>query len=99
MQRCAELEQSKAITPEYARLLRTISASTTSPEQSIHDKVMMALTLSPELAQTNFAKGKVVYPGAGLDWQFPLALGARTLEMADIDFSNKEIRQRAFRQH
>lgn len=84
------------ITPQYADLLRKIKASTMGVELAKLTKVKIALEThaSPDL--NHLGAGRVAYIGSGYDWEFPVALGARDIDMVDSDLisSNKMSEQR-----
>lgn len=74
------------ITDQYAALLAAIKTSTTAPEQANLIKVEIALSFEKILREGGFSNQPVAYIGAGYDWHFPVALGARRIEMIDLDY-------------
>ncbi len=74
------------ISSQYADLLTAIKTSTTTPEEADLMKVRATLDLQETLRENGFSEKRVAYIGAGNDWQFVVALGARTIDMVDLDY-------------
>lgn len=89
-----EAHKKRAITMAYANLLLHIHSSTLGGAISDLAKVQNCLALRDKLAKEDLGKRRVAYIGAGLDWQFPVALGAREIDMVDIDYGKPELIQR-----
>lgn len=83
------------ITPEYAALLALIHSSTTSGSIANLRKVEACLALRDEL-QSGFDQGRVAYIGSGTDWEFPVALGARRIDMVDPALSEENVKEMLF---
>lgn len=81
----------ETITPEYAKLLENIS-TTTSGETIYSElrKVQCTLELVDYLKTKEIGDKNTVYVGSGVDWQFPVALGARKICMADYVLDHEE---------
>lgn len=82
------------ITHEYADLLGTIDTATTETDIANLHKVQAALGLRERLLAEGLGAGRVAYIGSGSDWQFPVALGAREIDMVDLDYLNPDSRNR-----
>lgn len=76
------------ITKQYASLLDSIHTSSMSGSITNLEKVKAALELKDK-TQPDFSRGKVGYIGSGYDWQFPVALGARRIDMIDEEFDGR----------
>lgn len=75
------------ITPQYAELLRGVFTSTFGAETATLRKIQAIIAIREALADEGVAKRHTVYIGAGLDWRFPVALGARDIVMLDLEYS------------
>ncbi len=82
----ASAMQNGAITLQYADLLRKIQSSTFGAELADLQKVQTVLSMQDELGLANLGTGRVVYVASGIDWEFPVALGARDIDMVDLSF-------------
>lgn len=76
------------IPTEFADFLRTIKASTMAMEGARLSKIGIALDCYGIEGLAELKSGSVVYSGSGFDWEFPVALGAREIDMVDLDFLN-----------
>lgn len=81
------------VTTQYACLLHDLRSATTSGSLADLEKVEAALSLRDELFG-NFSNGRIAYVGSGYDWEFPVALGARTIDMVDAGFSDTGLLER-----
>lgn len=86
------LLQSKQITLQYARLLRSIQTSTLGKEHATLRKIQAVLALKDILKEENIAQKTTVYIGSNIDWQFPAALGARNITLMDPEINTPEQR-------
>ncbi len=89
--RDAAIQNASEISPAYAALLRSITSLTIGGPIATLEKVETALDVhrhEPDLLQ-----GKVAYIGSAGDWQFPFALGAREIDMVDLEFSSESLRE------
>jgi len=82
------------ITDQYANLLRSIHTSTFGAEGASLSKVKAVIALKETLGNNGIAQKHAAYIGSGLDWHFPVALGARDIAMIDPMYQNPEDRQR-----
>lgn len=74
-------------------LLKSISSETTGKNEADYLKIKSILRLRENLIpQIN--QSKVVYVYSGFDWQFPVALGSREIDMVDIAFKTEENRKK-----
>jgi len=78
------LEQSGDITLQFGRLLRKIRSSTLMQEETSLLKVKAALQIKDYFSQLGLDQKTVAYLGSGLDWEFPVALGARVVDLVDL---------------
>lgn len=73
------------IAPEMAILLRDITTSTAgNHEYGNLRKIKFVLAFREEFSK--LGDKQVAYIGAGIDWQFPVALGATNIDMEDISY-------------
>jgi hypothetical protein len=72
------------VSPQMKKLLSEITSSTLSSATASLHKVTIALKF--KLHDINLPGERVAYIGAGLDWRFPVALGARNLDMVDLEY-------------
>ncbi len=85
--------ESGTVTPQFAQLLSEIKIR----EQGRVDdanKVRLVLALRERLAADGIGAGRVAYPASGRDWQFPVALGCRRIDMIDPNLRLESERQR-----
>jgi len=81
----------RIITPQFADLLKSIRTSTFGfPEAHTLKKVQAAIQLKDKLITDEANQKIVAYIGSGRDWQFPVALGARNIDMVDAIFSSDD---------
>lgn len=85
----SKLEQNQSISPKYANLLRSISSSTLGRAGADLRKVEAAVELKDALAREGFSARRMAYIGSGLDFHFPVALGARTIDLVDIVYKDE----------
>src|SRR3990167_7487380 len=84
------LLKTKSITPQYAFLLQSIQTATLGREGAILRKVQAVLALREALRQESIAKRLTLNIGSDIDWQFPVALGARDIVLMDPGFKEAE---------
>src|SRR3989344_4494211 len=88
----ADLLNRGEITPQFATFLSKIRSSTTDPENARLLKIQSIVATRNLMDQCHIAKRVTVYSGAGSDWRFPVALGARNILMLDNEYGSPDTR-------
>lgn len=83
--------ETSQITPQFASLLQSIDTKSQGKAEGDLLKVELALADPHLFSHTD---GQVVYVGSGVDWQFPVAIGARNITMLDVSFQNTALKER-----
>lgn len=84
------LLKTKAVTPQYALLLQSIQTATFGREEATLRKVRAVLALREALKQERITQRRTLNIGSNIDWQFPVALGARDIVLMDPGFKKSE---------
>jgi len=86
-----DLSNTEQITPQFVRLLRSIHTSTFGAEGATLRKIRAVLAMRKMLKDQGITQRYTANLGAGIDWQFPVALGAREIVMVDQDYQRKDV--------
>lgn len=84
------LVKEEKISPQFGELLSQIQTSTGGGQEGANfEKVRIVMDLRDIFKSFGLAKERIVYTGSGKDWQFPVALGAREIDMVDPIFGEE----------
>ena len=81
------------LSPSLAAVMTEMStASTSGPLATLEivRSIVGVQTSAPEI----FQEGVIAYVGSGVDWHFPVALGARNIDLVDLGFASLEMREK-----